>query len=254
VEPANILMGQQGAPAGIPVDGRQDNEAKKIAHGKVNFPGQPTLASPLCIDGDNNIDVTVGMFEFNGHRYKIDLSRAPNLAAVCNKNKEARCAYACRSKCLVRSKEVTSQVVLPCYTDGCNKMTHPICSLRMTLESKGGEIFYVHLSDIAKTKVTVLLCGKECHNKYKRIVEDKEREVYKKANSGWTKDASNGSSGLTSSMDVPLNWITDERNCDRYFGSHVSTTSSHANTADKAITKHDLCKEIVQIIQQEVGK
>jgi hypothetical protein len=124
----------------------------------------------------------------------------------------------------------------------------------MTLESKGGEVFYVHLNDIAKTKVTVLLCGKECHNKYKRIVEDKEREVYKKANSGWTKDASNGSSGLTSSMDVPLNWITDERNCDRYFGSHVSTTSSHANTADKAITKHDLCKKIVQIIQQEVGK
>jgi hypothetical protein len=95
LEPPNILMGQQGAPAGIPVDGRQDNEAKKIAHGKVNFPGQPTLASPLCIDGDDDIDVTVGMFEFNGHRYMIDLSRAPNLAAVCNKNKEARCAYAC---------------------------------------------------------------------------------------------------------------------------------------------------------------
>eukprot|EP00557_Chaetoceros_sp_GSL56_P005734 CAMPEP_0176500946 /NCGR_PEP_ID=MMETSP0200_2-20121128/13871_1 /TAXON_ID=947934 /ORGANISM="Chaetoceros sp., Strain GSL56" /LENGTH=247 /DNA_ID=CAMNT_0017899745 /DNA_START=182 /DNA_END=925 /DNA_ORIENTATION=+ len=45
---------------------------------------------------------------------------------------------------------------------------------------------------------------------------------------------------------------TNEQNCDRYFGSQVSS-SNNSNIAEKAVTKNDLCKEIVERIEQDIG-
>lgn len=217
-------------------------------------PHADTLESPIHIgddDDDNNNkkqSVIVDSVVFNGRTHNIDVSKASTSNADDKNKKEKRCAYSCRSKCLVRSKEASAQVMFLCYTAGCRKETHAICSLRMVHESKGGIFFFENSCDTTP-EVTVLHCRKECYNKYKRGIEEQEKEMYKKANSGWTDDGKNGN-GVTS-MDVLIKWLTDDRNCDRYFGSHVSSNKS--NIAEKAVTKNDLCKEIVEIIEQEVG-
>lgn len=214
--PPNIVLGQGASAAGTNI---QD-----------------------CGDRSSHNTVTL---EYKGISHRIDGANEVNGLVH-------KCGYSARSKCLVRSREFSgSQGLYLCDADGCQKAMHPVCSFRMIHENKNGDFFF-HESNCAtgneRDKYTVLFCGKECYNKYKRVTEEKDKEEIKRANSGWTTDGVNGGK---SSMDVLLSWLTDERNCDRYFGSKVS--SSNTNHAEKTETKNDLCKEIVANIEKEVG-
>jgi len=204
------------------------------------------VASPAGTDvGARSSGSSTATFEYKGISHNIDGTKEVN-------GSDQKCGYSVRSKCLVRSKDCSgSQGLYICYADGCQKAMHPVCCFRMIHENKNGDFFYHEINcsrDAGRDKYTVLFCGKECYNKYKRGTEEKEKEEIKRANSGWTTDGVNGGKSY---MDALMCWLTDDRNCDRYFGSKVS--SSNTNHSDKTETKNDLCKEILANMEKEVG-
>ena len=122
----------------------------------------------------------------------------------------------------------------------CDKSFHLDCYKSFIVEND--------LTHLVKELRISFVCGKRCYQKVKKDMfnPNKNNNVPKDNPKFWDND------GDPSSLEVLLDWITDEKNSDKYFGAE-DTSSKNGFSVEDGVSKLGLCKQISELILLKNG-
>jgi len=179
----------------------------------------------------------------------------------CRYKKKSQCAIVAMSK-RGEDPSLDDTCFFACAAVNCNKIFHLACYKAMINNDKSGSHVtkdnscpsLSHPSSDTSRSV-FLVCGKQCYSRMKRDLFDSAGggNKLKRADSGlkfWDND---GKPDGPSSMDILLDWITNELNSDKYFGAKDTSNRSGEYSIEDGETKLGLCKKISEQIQSSVG-
>ena len=93
-----------------------------------------------------------------------------------------------------------------------------------------------------------VVCGKRCLQNFQKMkVNEGSSNTKKQVVLSWHTD------GDPSSMEVLLNWITNQQNADRYLGKESTSHADKSFGGEDGETKISLCNEIATLIKEKVG-
>ena len=214
------------------------------------LPPLPPPASP----GAEAQEVSISI---NGTSYLVSVHR-PSIGATGDDDCQPVpvCRFKSKSECVVtkakRSRPLSpvsqegaalSEDIYICSESGCGKHAHMVCYNEMI--SKGDLV-----SGLEPSCIIPFACSVRCMKKLLKE-EPKDKSHEHKTAKFWDND---GSDTSPSSLDILLQWLTDQGNAAKYFGAKDTTTDSVGFNADDGVTKQGLCNEISQIILQKNGK
>lgn len=183
-----------------------------------------------------NVDYDPALGEFDGQHYTIVNSvfgpgSSEHSKMECNFKKKSQC------KVLRKGKQVMSDEDNYLYTCAlCDKCIHLDCYNAFITDND--------LTHIVKELNISLVCGKRCYQKVKKELFDLANKKAKTVTENpkfWDND------GEPLSLEILLDWITDERNSDKYFGAKDSSSKNGFSIED-GISKLGLCKQISELI------
>lgn len=173
------------------------------------------------------------------------------------------CRFKSKSECMVtkakRSKgsfpspdamlspqggEAIMEDIYICSESECGKHAHMVCYKQMLSRNQ-------FVSELGPNDTSLpFACSIRC---MKKLLKDKPKDKSSDHKNGkfWDND---GSDTTPSSMEVLLQWLTDQRNAAKYFGAKDSLSDNIGFSAEDGVTKQGLCTEISQIIFQNNGK
>ena len=110
-------------------------------------------------------------------------------------------------KCGAVGCPIPSEVVLPCFAEGCDKVVHHECYHRAVVKR-----FSVEPLLDPVTHLDLVVCSKTCHNKVERAI------IHQPTRLPWDKDGKNGPDDPLNSMNILMEWLTEEGNYSRFRG------------------------------------
>ena len=152
------------------------------------------------------------------------------------------CKYAVNRNCMLKKKNCNISVGIElymCQIESCSNVLHIPCYVNMVKTCKEG--MYPTL-DSSKGLINLLFCGKVCYNKHLMEVKNKEKE--KDAENKLKQWHCDGKEGGVHSMEVLMNWLTDEVNYSNYRGGKVAGTTDGKS-------KLTLCGDISNLIYEK---
>lgn len=213
-------------------------------------PSEDAVNAPSLHNTTNMTDTAVELddydpskFEVNGIKFKLD-----NFLPVSDARNGEDCRFKKRSICFVLKKPEhlrTKEDSFLYKCSACENMTHLNCYKSFMTENGFNHILS------SRTQSMYVVCGKRCYQKKKKEVYSLRPSIVStQTNQTTTKFWDNDAE--TSSLSILLEWITDERNADKYFGAQ-DTSSKSGFSIDDGITKAGLCKQISEIIKTTNG-
>lgn len=160
---------------------------------------------------------------------------------------EARqCRHKLKSQCVVtKLKKSKSDASVPpideriynCGSKSCGKWSHLLCFSEM-INKTNTAIGY---------DTVIFACGLRC---YKQVLKESSGGVINRSlGKFWDNDGVNNG---PSSMDILLEWITDNVNAEKYFGAKDTPEGAGFNPED-GLTKTAICAQISQFILARNG-
>ena len=110
-------------------------------------------------------------------------------------------------KCGAVGCPALAEVPSPCFAEGCEKVVHDACYHRAVVQR-----FSVEPLVDPVTHLDLVVCSKTCHNKVEKAI------IHQPTRLPWDKDGKNGPDDPTNSMNILMDWLTEEGNYSRFRG------------------------------------
>ena len=111
------------------------------------------------------------------------------------------------TKCGALGCPSPDEVMLSCFAEGCEKNVHDTCYHRAVVRR-----YNVDPLVDPVTHVDIVVCSKTCHNKVEKAI------IHQPTRLPWDKDGKNGPDDPINSMNILMEWLTEEGNYSRFRG------------------------------------